>query len=515
MTNPSRRIVIFFSLGLLLLLGLGLGLRFYDLTDQPIDFHPTRQLRSAIIARGIYYKMLPNADPALRQQALQAWNSTGQYEPSILEYMVALTYRFTGGEKLWVARIINSLLWLIGGLALFDLARRAASIGAAFVSLGYYLILPFAVQASRSFQPDPAMVMWLILCVYCIYRWSETTRSSTTDTGSEPKTQGSWKWAILAGLFGGLSIITKIVAAYILAPVAVTMVIYSLGIKRFWRNPQVYVMAVLMIAPTFLFYLGRQGRASEYFQDWTISLSHLLIEPGFYVRWLNLVQNLMGLTLLLLALVGVILAAPRFRVLLISLWGGYLLYGLFLPYQMYTHSYYHLQLVPIIALSLAPLAQLLLDRLGKEKPIWKISFAAIVLVGVFFASWTSIYTFKSVDYRSEPEQWQQIASYLPEDGKIVALTQDYGYRLMYYGQRKVSLWPNRGERTLASLRGSSKVFGDYFYKRTAGMSYFVITAFNQFNDQPDLKQYLADNFPVVSQGTGYLIYDLENPLAGK
>ena len=86
---------------------------------------------------------------------------------------------------------------------------------------------------------------------------------------------------------------------------------------------------------------------------------------------------------------------------------------------------------------------------------------------------------------------------------------------MYYGQRKVSLWPNRGERTLASLRGSSKVFGDYFYKRTAGMSYFVITAFNQFNDQPDLKQYLADNFPVVSQGTGYLIYDLENPLAGK
>jgi len=509
MTNLSRRTVIFISLGLLLLLSLGLGLRLYDLTDQPIDFHPTRQLRSAIIARGIYYRMLPNADPGLRQQALQAWNSTGQYEPSILEYVVALTYRLIGGERLWVARIINSLLWLIGGLALFDLARRVASIGAGFVSLGYFLILPFAVQASRSFQPDPAMVMWLILCVYSIYRWSESARSSTTYQSSESKTQSSWKWAILAGLFGGLSIITKIVAAYILAPVAVTMVIYTLGIKRFWRNPQVYVIAVLMITPTLLFYLGRQGRASEYFQDWTISLSHLLVEPGFYVRWLNLVQNLMGLTILLVALVGAILAAPRFRVLLVSLWGGYLLYGLFLPYQMYTHSYYHLQLVPIIALSLAPIAQLIFDRLGHEKPVWKVLFAAVVLVGVFFTSWISIYTFKSVDYRSEPEHWQQVASYLPVDGKIIALTQDYGYPLMYYGQRKVSLWPNRGEKTLASLRGSAKEFEDHFSKRTEGMSYFVITAFNQFNDQPDLKQYLADNYPLVAQGTGYLIYDLE------
>ena len=43
----------------------GLALRFYDLTDQPIDFHPTRQLRGAIIARGMYYEMLPSADPSL------------------------------------------------------------------------------------------------------------------------------------------------------------------------------------------------------------------------------------------------------------------------------------------------------------------------------------------------------------------------------------------------------------------------------------------------------------------
>jgi hypothetical protein len=514
-------------LALLLLLGLGLGLRLFDLTDQPIDFHPTRQLRSAIIARGMYYRMLPDMDPALRQQAIAAWNSTGQYEPSILEYLVAQTYRMVGGEYPWVARIINTLFWLIGGLALFDLARRGASTSAALVSLGYYLILPFAVQASRSFQPDPGMVMWMILSVNFFYRWSDAVQRLTNNVE-----RSTWTWAILAGICGGIAVFTKFVAAYILAPVAVTMVLYALWnkgggssseptafrnkLQRFLRQPQawgqVLVMAALMTVPTLIFYLGRQGRASEYFQDWTISLSHLLIEPSFYVRWLSLVQNLMGLSALLLGLVGVLVATPRYRALLISLWGGYILYGMFLPYQMYTHSYYHLQLVPIIALSLAPLAQLILTRLGQEKPIWKFLFAGIVVIGMLYPAWVSIATFRSVDYRSEPERWQQIAALLPKDGNIVALTQDYGYPLIYYGQRKVALWPNRGERTLSSLRGSSKDFEEYFAKRTQGKSYFLITAFNQFDDQPDLKNYLAEHFPVVAEGNGYLIYDLETPL---
>ena len=71
-----------------LLLALGLGLRLYDLTDQPLDFHPTRQLRGALIARSMYYQMLPDADPQARQIAVGIANTTGQYEPSIVEKLV-------------------------------------------------------------------------------------------------------------------------------------------------------------------------------------------------------------------------------------------------------------------------------------------------------------------------------------------------------------------------------------------------------------------------------------------
>jgi hypothetical protein len=119
---------------------------------------------------------------------------------------------------------------------------------------------------------------------------------------------------------------------------------------------------------------------------------------------------------------------------------------------------------------------------------------------------------KREDFRGEPAYWQKIASYLPTDGKIIALTQDYGYRLEYYGWRKVSLWPVRGERTLSSLRGSEKEFEEYFAKRIEGKDYFLITSFNQLDDQPDLKQFLQLHYPRIAEGNGYLIYDLVHPL---
>lgn len=34
----------------------GIGIRLYDLTDPPLDFHPARQIHSALMARGIYAK---------------------------------------------------------------------------------------------------------------------------------------------------------------------------------------------------------------------------------------------------------------------------------------------------------------------------------------------------------------------------------------------------------------------------------------------------------------------------
>lgn len=523
----NTRPTFFLILAITSVITLGIGLRLYDLTDQPIDFHSTRQLRGAVIARGMYYEMLPSVDETTRKQAIAFWSSTGQLEPSILERLVAITYLILGKEVFWVARVYNSIFWIIGGIFIFDLSRRmvenpsskgdetearVVSYGSALVALGYYLVLPFSVQASRSFQPDPGMVMWIVLSAYAIYRWSESTEWSDG---------GEWKWALLSGLFSGMAVLTKAVALYTVAAIALSMVVYTFvflrsktlitSFIRILRSPQVWSIVLLMIVPTFVYYLGRDGRASDLFSNWTLALSHLLLAPSTYLRWLNLVQELTTWVALILSLVGIILAKQRNRALLLGLWLGYLSYGLLLPYQMYTHTYYHLQLIPIVALSLTPVVKVVLKRVNQMRKVWRLSFVAALFVLLLYSSWQALIPLYSQDYRNEPAYWQEIASFLPSDGKIIALTQDYGYRLMYYGWRKVSLWPNRGEINLGNLRNSDKEFLDYFIERTEGKSYFLVTAFRQFDDQPALQQTLYENFKVLAEGQGYIIFDLTKP----
>ncbi len=522
--QPPKKIInrdqILATIILAVIFVLGAALRLYDLTDQPIDFHPTRQLRGAIIARGMYYQLLPSADPTRREQAVAFQSSTGQYEPSILEGLLAVSYLALGAEAPWLARVYNTIFWLIGGLALFDLGRRflssesdtttlptilSSSSIAAFCGLAYYVVLPFSVQASRSFQPDPGMAVWIILAAWGSFRWLVQPR---------------WKWAIITGGCAGLAVLTKAVAFYPIAGLLTAVVLSAhkkkgrslVGtVRQVIINPQIWIMASFTILPTLVYYASRGGRASEYFSSWTLALSHLLLEPLTYLRWLNLVQELISPLALIAAVLGIITARNHARYILIGLWTGYIAYGLFLPYQMTSHSYYHLQLVPITALSIIPCAAVVVEWLFSRSKIWRTAAAISLLAIIAFSSWQALIPLYSKDYRSEPNYWQEIASYLPQDGKIIALTQDYGYRLMYYGWRKVTLWPDRGEIRLSGLRGSDKDFQDYFVKRINGKSYFLITAFNQFEDQPALKQVLNDEFPILAQGKGYLIFDLQNP----
>ncbi len=477
------------------LLLLGALLRLMDSTDPPLDFHPTRQLRNAIVARALYYRMLP--DSPRRETALKQMHSVGQYEPPIIETLAAWGYRLTGGVNWVVPRVLTTFLWLIGGLALFSLARRAVDVDGALVALAFYLLLPFSVQASRSFQPDPGMTMWAVLCAWALYDWGE---------------RQTWKSALGAGIFGGIAALTKIVAAYLAGGAAIGVVLLSLGLRKALKNLQVWSMAALMVLPSLLYYLfGHPARASEYFVNWTLKLLHLIVDPAFYVRWMSFLHTLFGLTPLFLALFGVLLAQSRLRVLLLGLWGGYFVYGLTLPYQMYTHSYYHLQLVPIVALSLAPVGRRLFRALAEQPLPWQAAGVALMLLATAYPAWVARSTLLAQDFRSEPAYWQKVAAAIPLDGSVVALTQDYGYRLMYFGERKVRLWPSVGEQKLAAMRGKGKDFSTTFRRFTEGRDYFVVTSMGQWNRQPDLKRYLSENYPLIAEGDGYLIFDLRRP----
>ncbi|HSL43590.1 MAG TPA: hypothetical protein VK897_09175, partial [Anaerolineales bacterium] len=122
------------TLTLVLIFGAALAIRLYDLTDLPLDFHPTRQLLSAIKARGLYYQTQPDGVSTWKlETAIRFARLKADVEPVVFERLVAYTYRFTG-EQLWVARVYSSLFWLVGGIFLFLLVRELVSFEGALIS---------------------------------------------------------------------------------------------------------------------------------------------------------------------------------------------------------------------------------------------------------------------------------------------------------------------------------------------------------------------------------------------
>ncbi len=482
------------------LLLLGLGLRFIDLTDAPLDFSPTRQLRAAIITRGIYYLNLPEATATERETAVALRESIVDFEPPLFETLVATTWRVTGITELWVARIYAILFWGVAAGALAAAARRLATPGAALVSLAYMLFLPFAVIASRSFQPEPLMVMFLCLAIWAALGWAE---------------EKNWKYALLAGLFGGLAALVKLFAAYMVAGLMVAVVWQALGLRAAFKNRQVWVMAALMLLPNlFAYFVGRGDAAGNYFQAWFVALAGILLTPEFYIRWALWLGQLVGLAFVFLGLFGLVLARGAGRAALLGVWLGYGIYGLSVPHQTITHDYYHLQLVPVIALSLAPLAAAVLPQVAAQPRFWRAAAVGLAVVAIALPGWLARSQMLSVDHRKDPEYWIQVGAHLPPEAKVIALTQQYGYPLSYYGWRQVRLWPVTGELALAEARGvDTRPFAEQWAQYTEGMDVFLVTTSNQLERQPELREHLYANYEILLHQEGALtIFDLRQPL---
>ncbi len=496
-------------LALVLIFGAALAIRLYDLTDLPFDFHPTRQLVSIIKARGLYYQTRPagistwEVETGIRFARLKA-----DVEPVVFERLVAFTYRFTG-EQLWVARVYSSLFWLVGGIFLFLLAREFVSFEGALVTTVYYLIFPYAVIASRSFQPDPLMVM-LILSFWWMFARYLTPGPSPFRRGE------TWLKAILAALLGGLAIFIKFSAAFFVIGGALGLVLSRFTLRDLLRDIRVWVIALLGAVPASLYLIYGifiRGDLASQFKGRFVPA--LLLSPYNYLQWEVKASMAAGGIFIMLGLLGFLLIKDRrLRIFLYGLWGAYILYGLFFDYHIATHDYYHLPFIPIVGLSLAPLGEWFFAHVTEvTTQRWMRGAVYLILIyGLFSVIWDVRNQMKAVDYRPEAAMWAEIGGKFDKDARVIALTQDYGSRLEYWGWRDFSTWPYLGDEGYANIRAGVFTFDDLFNRYSSKMSYFLVTDFDEFNRQVQLKERLFNDYPVYLQGDGYLVFDLKHPL---
>jgi len=499
-------------IALVLIFGAALAIRLYDLTDLPLDFHPTRQLLSAIKARGLYYETQPDGVPTWQlETAIRMARLKADVEPVVFERLVAFTYRFTG-EQLWIARIYSSLFWLIGGVFLFMLAREFVSFEGALISTTYYLVFPYAIIASRSFQPDPLMVMLTLSFWWMFARWSDLTPRSPLPVGEGRRVRE----ALLAGLLGGLAIFIKFSAVFFVIGGALGLALSRSTLRELLRNIQIWIIALLGALPAsiYLVYgLFIRGDLASQFSGRFVPA--LLLSPYNYLQWETKANMAAGGIFIMLGLLSFFLVKDRrLQIFLYGLWGSYILYGLIFDYHIATHDYYHLPFIPIVGLSLAPLGDWFFARLTESVvQRWTRSAVYIILIyGLFSVLWGVRNQMKAMDYRPEAAMWAEIGEHFEREGRVIALTQDYGSRLQYWGWRTPSTWPFVGDTAFANIHAGIFTFDDLFNRYSSKMSYFLVTDFDEFKRQPELKERLINSYPISFQGDGYLIFDLKHPI---
>jgi len=505
-------------ISLLVIFILGIGIRLYDLTDLPLDFHSTRQLLSALKARGMYYQGLKGIDPEIRTFAIQQWKFRATVEPEFLERIVANTYQYIGGEQLWIPRVFSITFWIIGGFFLFLLARRLTSIDGALAATAFYLFLPYAVIASRSFQPDPLMVMLTILFWWAVYEWAFVSPGGqlvTSDNKQHIKTtlseNKSWLFAILAGLFGGFAIYIKFVAAFFVIGGGIGTLLMRGTLRDALKQPQLYVMGILGIIPGtayFIYGVFIDGFLRQQFNGRFIP--SYLINPSFYLGWVDMLNIVMGGIPIMLALTGLFFYGDKKNRFMLGLWASYVLFGFYFDFHIASHDYYSLPFIPIVALSFAPLAEFVLSKLAQLTSTKFLRFSSYIFLifGVFASLWSTRNIFNSVNYRPEAEMWAEI-SRITDGHNVAGLTVDYGSSVAYFGWRTITAWPRYGDYYYRDDLGKAHYnFERRFENIASKKDLFLITDFDDLNRQPFLKEKLTE-YPIFAQDDGYVIYNLQ------
>ena len=179
---------------LLLVLFLAVDQRVARLTEWPMEFHPTLQYENALTARWIWFQLRSEPLSSDEQRWLDGWHGRLK-APPVLEFLTALTYLVDHRERPWMASIFTSSFWLLGGLFLLDLSRRLGAGGvAAIASLSFYLLAPFAIAVSRSFQHEALLAFMFLWALWVLVRSEALT---------------SWRGTLLAGVACGMSALVK------------------------------------------------------------------------------------------------------------------------------------------------------------------------------------------------------------------------------------------------------------------------------------------------------------------
>jgi VanZ family protein len=305
-----------------------------------------------------------------------------------------------------------------------------------------------------------------------------------------------------------------------------TFVMLSLYRQRTWRgivNLPVFIFAILLLLPTGLYYFSGilggstlQGEAQAQF------LPGLLFKSFFWTGWFSQIGKVVGFMPFVGALLGLAIMPRKHPAvfLLIGMWMGYLMMGVLFTYTIFSHDYYQLQLIPIVALCLSALlapAVQQVAHLYRQPVVRTVLLCLFIVLAASFSvtenRWRAFYRYYENVDRVVAQIGPEIGHVVEHSSKTVVLTgADDGFPLEYYAEISGAIWPSWGDLQGAKLQSNElpptrQMFDNY--RRDMNPEYFIVTSMAELEYQPELKEIL-NRIPILIQTRYYIIYDLRS-----
>jgi 4-amino-4-deoxy-L-arabinose transferase-like glycosyltransferase len=478
----------------LLLIAAG-AIRFQGLTEPLVAFHPLRHYRSALIARACFYEATSSA-PEWAVAIAQANRDIQQAgEPPLMEWMACTAYRVIGAEHLAIPRALSTLWWMVAAVAVYRLGRRLVSLRGALFATTLCLFLPYAIVATRTFQPDPLMsacVMWAALA---LVRWRDRP------------TRGRF---IAAALIAGLALLVKPMSVFLLLP-AMWAVSRARPLHIRDAGAGIWVLAALALIPPGLFYGGSLMFSSLAADQLDTRFVPSLLVTGFF--WTGLARQadrVFGVVVVAAALAGSAIAVePLLRRLLLATWVGYAAFAVAFTYHVPTHDYYHLPFIPIAALAAAAGLERLWMRLGWPAGVASAATGALGMLVVWQGVTEARPRLRVADAHAIVADYERVGDVTEHSGKVIFLDPDYGYPLMYHAEIAGDAWPGIDDLEAERLDGRPRRSAvDRFDDDYAGIKprYFVVTDLRSLEAQHDLQALLAARATLVDETSRHRVY---------
>lgn len=461
-----------------------------------------REYNSAIFARAFYFENNEEIEPWRQRNAQATRDLYPLLEPPVTEYLLAAAYRLTGREEIWFGRLITSAFWLVGGFFLYGLARRTVGADAAVIATGIYLLGHWAILVSRSVQPDALMMMMFLMSLHAIVRHFDAPRRSGL---------------VLVAALVGLTVLLRPLAGFAIAGAYLALALRSRG--RWSRGfvEDVLIFATLSAMPSVLYYghgilVGGdlRGQAAMSFRP------HLLVHEEFWKRWLASAVSVVGGVTVLGAVLGYASRAGAVaRKWVVGALGGYVVFALCFTYHTITHPYYHIQLLPLLAIGAGlfwvRVVRLLREKLGRA--CWVPIVAMLVLF--FHLGLRELQAELGRPKNIESlELAREIGERIGHSDRVVMVARHYGLPLEYHGEFAGKAWPVPLDDAFYRAPGARALSVE---ERLGAMGflpeYFVITDLERYaRVHADLAEYLAARYELVAKRPDLEIHRYRRPI---